>query len=294
MPKILFALIVCFTTFVSAGELPRIGTIKGRYPYGIRIEDDGTRPTDRQKEHETITIYQGVKPIDRIETFRAYPLYRLDLNGDGYEELIFKTSDGGGRFDWVIVSLKPKIAKPVVLKDIAELSHIEVIGGEAKLITWESYGALFSADTADIEIVAAFDGKRFHLDRASMCKRFESLEIPKMITLLDFNEEGYLHPHKPLALIEAMRYALYGLYVGESSRALEVLRETIHPVDKATLYLSLQELVDELSQSRFWDDITAFNGWRDNDYAVIGEKVIDHFQSWSKEEIVRHLFQEML
>ena len=276
MSKVLFALIACLVTILSAKELPRIDTIEGRYPYDITIKTKSSN-INTPDEHETIWIDQGHKHIDRIETFRAYPLYRADLDGDGFEELVFKIHDGGGRFDWVIVSLKPKVANTVVLKDFAELSRIERIDGKPKLITWESYGALYSADTADIEIVAAFDGKRFHLDRASMRKRFEHMEIPKKITLLDFNEEGYLHPHKPLVLIEAMRYALYGLYVGESARALEVLRETIHPVGRATLYLFLQELVDELSQSRFWDDIVAFNDWRDNHYEIVGERVIDHF-----------------
>ena len=293
MPKVLLFLLV-FLTIVWAKALPKIETIADDYPYGIHIQDDWTRPSRGRKEHETVSIFQKGKLVDRIETFRVYPLYRVDLNGDGYRELIFKTFDGGRRFDWVILTLKPKFSRPVVLKDIAESTRIEEIGGQPKLVTWESYGAQFAAESASVQVVANFDGKRFRLDRAAMRKRFESLKVPEGITLLDFNQEGFLDPHKPRALIETMRYMAYGFYAGESDRALDVLLKTIRPVGRATLYLFLQEFVEELWQSRFWADIAAFNGWRDNDYEIIGDKVVDHYKTWDRDKIARDLFKRVL
>ena len=292
MPKVLPFLFL-FLTIVSAKALPKIETIEGDYPYGIHIQDGWTRPTREQKEHETVSIFQKGKPVDQIETFRVYPLYRVDLNSDGCQELIFKTFDGEGGFDWVILTLKPKISRPIVLKDIAESTRIEEIGDQTKLVTWESYGTQFAADCASVQIVTDFDGKRFRLDRAAMRSLFESLKVPDRITILDFNEEGFLDPHKPRALIETMRYMACGFYAGESDRALDVIAETIRSVGRATLYLFLQEFVEELSQSCFWADIAAFNGWRDNDYEIVGEKIVDHYETWDRDKIARDLFRRV-
>lgn len=289
----------CLLTVQSCGakELPRIQSIEGSYRYGIRIEDNATAPTpekDFQDEHETISIYQKQRLINRIETFRSYPLYFADLDADGKKELIFKIFDGGDRFDWVVATIEPKMKPPAIFKNMAELSTLEEIGGKPRLITWECYGAIFSAQNACVKIVADYDGGKFHLDKEQMGKGFSLLKMPKTPAKIRLDDRGYLETDNSRPLMAIIAYVMQAFYAGESQKAIDLLRRSLRTEDRATTYLFIQELVDELSLSRFWKDIVSFNGWQSEDYDLINGTMLYHPKDWKKEEVVRHLFKMMM
>ncbi len=277
----------------AEGAQYRIDTIEGKYPYGITIETKSTR-VNTSDEHETIMIYQDGKLVDRIETFRDYPLYSLDLDGDGYKELVFKIFDGSRTFDRVVVTIKPHMPKPTVFKGMAESSRILHIDGKPRLKTWENYGALYAAERADVTVYADFNGTHFHLNKSLQQRAFAKTKPPRQTADIFLKESGFLGTHRTQALMEIIAYTVHAWYAGESEKAIALLHQRLHPSDNATMYLFLQELVDELSQSRFWEDIVAFNGWQEDDYEIVGETLMHRYRNLDRDDIVRALFEQIV
>lgn len=294
MWRVVFAWFVALWSLCMAEEAHyRIDTIEGKYPYGITIETKSTR-VNTPDEHETIMIYQDGKLVDRIETFRVYPREILDLDRNGYKELIFDIFDGSRTFDRVIVTIKPHMPKPTVFKGMAESSRILHIDGKPRLQTWENYGALYSAERAVVTVYADFNGTHFHLNKSLQHRAFAILKIPQQTADIFLKENGFLGTHRTQALMEIIAYIVHAWYAGESEKAIALLHRRLHPSDNATMYLFLQELVDELSQSRFWNDIVAFNEWQEDDYEIVGEVLMHRYRNLDKDDIVRALFEQIV
>lgn len=291
--KITFVWCVAIWSFCIGKEVSYlIDTIEGQYPYDITIFTQ-SHNINTFEEQETIIIYQDHRFIDRIETFRDYPLYYLDFDGDGYQELIFKIFDGSRTFDWVIVKIMPKMKKPIVFEGMAELSHIFYINGKPILKTWESYGALYAAKNATVTVYADFNDTHFHLNKALQKKELMMLKIPKKAADIFFRENGFLGTHHPEALMESITYAMQAWYAGESEKAVTLLLRTLQTTDKATMFLFLEDLIDELSQSHYWNDIVHFNGWQSENYEIVGKTFVPHYKNLDKDDIARELFRQM-
>ena len=276
---------------MAKGTPYSVDTIEGKYPYGIRIHAQSFNINIPDEEHETITIYQNRKLIDRIKTYRDDPLGYTDLDGDGYKEVVFNLFDGERGFDLVIATIKPKMQKPLVFKGVkGDIVHID---GKPKLLTWESYGAIYSAEYAFVTIYADFNGTDLHLDKSLQKEELSKLQQPQQKADVFLQENGFLGTHSPKALIKIIAYAAQAWYAGESNQAIALLRRTVHPTDKATMYLFLQDFVEGLSWSRFWDDIREFNNWQEEDGEMVGGVIVLRYKNMDKDAITRVLFEQM-
>ena len=293
--KIWLICLVGLSTTIWAEEVSRTETIAGDYPYGIRIEENWTEAKDGQSEHDTITFYQNGKRIDRVDTFRAYPLYYTDLDGDGKKEVIFKIFDGRREFDWVIVKIAPNMPKPIRFENMAELSLLSKRDKKPVLESVEEgYGSIYSGQSAYAWVYADFDGTRFHLIRASQKKAFERLKKSYGDVSVFLDEEGFLETSDPREMTKIVTYAVHAWYAGENEKAMTLITRRVHPVDQATLYLFIQDLVQELSHSHYWNDIKIFNNWEENGYVVLEENDSDRDHTLEKGAIVRSLFIQAL
>ena len=154
--------------FLGAGWLYAQGSesLLDKLPYGIRVDLVSTPPSSIDRECN-LTITQNSQVLVRQSNYTIQPIHRSDLDGDGYEELVFSGFSGGAHccFDLTIVSLRPHAPAPYHLEMAnAEYITFKDLDGDKKpeIITRDdqySYGlGLCFACSAGVRVVTHYDG----------------------------------------------------------------------------------------------------------------------------------------
>lgn len=232
-----------------------------KYPFLIRLDyfDNGKSNVDAA--NQGIRIYQYDKKVAELNATYLYdPLFKGDLDGDGYQDIVYKTFTAPSQFDLHIISIKPKI-HIFSLYNLGEDINISLPSKGKPFFSFnECYGFVMSAKYACTKIDTYYNGGRLVLKPSELPDPL--LLRPETAIYLD--KSGYIVSKESGEVIDSISMMLDRFYSGDSYFALEAMNEYIDFNKSYKLrFLFLKELAQNLSDSFFYDDLAKLNGWMD-------------------------------
>ncbi len=217
-----------------------------------------------------VTILVAQNDIDG----RVFEIFYGDLDNNGEKERVYKV-EYGRTFVLYIDNNSSHLTIPlndteyVYIKDIDKDGIYEIISYDS------SYAMLFGlcrACSPAVEFVS-------HYHNGKLLLQPKLIKIPSyaMHTIpLILNRFGYLRIDErrgdTSAHAQVIETILAYFYKGEAQKALTLIKKYIPFASRSMKVLFLQDIIDAMSQSYFWDQIKELNNWdRYQNYEIVSE-----------------------
>jgi len=262
--------------------------------YGINIKEVRSKADDES----LLEIYQNNTLISSYKNHRFSEIYSGDLNGDGFEEMVFQGFSGGRHccFDIIIAKIRPNIPKPLMI-DTANTEYISVQDidndKQTEIITYDDqYSNIFGLSFASsplVKVILHFDGDKLLLCPKLMKKYIHAIVFKHQkfhVSLDQFGNISISSDNIAPLLSEMLRL----WYMGENEQAIKLMQKYLVFEHRAVLKLFLMELVEGLHNSPYWDDIRRVNHWQE-ETACFTDRCIppeELFEDW---QVVDKLFE---
>ncbi len=189
----------------------------------------------------------------------------IDLNNDGYKEVVVKSHEGM-TFTLHIFSTKTLKILNVPL-DLTEYVFIKDINHDKiyEIISYDSsYDMIFGfcmACSPAVKYVAHYDDDKLLLQPDLMKVQEKNLypvqfKLSVIGTLEIYDKDGNLEKYAPT--IEAI---LTYFYKGETKKALMLVKKYIKFKSPSMKVLFFKDLIPSMKHSYFWKQIKKLNGW---------------------------------
>ncbi len=256
------------------------------YPGGITLQ------THYANDENRYIIKQNKKTIGE---FSAYSIKVIAKNS---KQIIFQAISKdreSGKMDFYVIL--PKLKKAYFSK--IELNTFKMSrkdldkDGSKEWIFFDNhydflYG-LCDACSPTVKVVADLQNGKLTLRPKLMQKYTKPNKKQLHSSKVRLDEFGHIEINSDYSP-DVLMQILFEIYIGKSDKAARLIKKYFQFQNNAQLELFLQQLVDALQSSPFWDQIKVLNGWQ-WETACQGENCTPPVELYDKDDVVQKLFR---